>query len=145
MHLIVAYTFLNIYEKNYQFCQVLKETHTKEKWFLFSASRCICARYVCYVLWNLSCRIPIVSVHSDIAPTYYALQCLSSSLSSFYLPNNTTVCTFAWIRFYKSRTARSDKNTNSCPKQQQQQRPIKTVNGYIFYHTNKKNITNEKN
>ena len=33
-----------------------------------------------------------------------------------YLPNNTTVCTFASIQFPKSRTARSDKNTNSCPK-----------------------------
>jgi len=40
----------------------------------------------------------------------------SSSSSSFYLPNNTTACTFARTRFQKSRTARSDKNTNSCPK-----------------------------
>jgi len=30
----------------------------------------------------------------------------------------------------KSRTARSDKNTNSCPKTFN-----KTVTGYIFYHT----------
>ena len=30
----------------------------------------------------------------------------------------------------KSRTARSDKNTNSCPKTYN-----KTVTGYIFYHT----------
>ena len=52
--------------------------------------------------------------------------------SSFYLPNNTTVCTFASVQFWKSRTARSDKNTNSCPKTW-----IKTVTGYIFYHTSK--------
>jgi len=32
----------------------------------------------------------------------------------------------------KSRTARSDKNTNSCPKTCN-----KTVSGYIFYHTSK--------
>jgi len=36
---IVAHTFLNIYETITSFCQVLKETHTKENWFLFSASR----------------------------------------------------------------------------------------------------------
>ena len=30
--------------------------------------------------------------------------------------SNTTVCTFSRIRFQKSRTARSEKNTNSCPK-----------------------------
>ena len=48
------------------------------------------------------------------------------------MPNNTTVCTFTSIRFYKSRTARPDKNTNSCPKTCN-----KTVTGYIFYHTSK--------
>ena len=32
---IAAYTFLNIREKIHQFCQVLKEMHTKENWFLF--------------------------------------------------------------------------------------------------------------
>ena len=32
----------------------------------------------------------------------------------------------------KSRTARSDKNTNCCPK-----RCDKTVTGYMFYHTSK--------
>jgi len=41
---IVAHTFLNIYETITSFCQVLKETHTKENWFLFSASRRICRR-----------------------------------------------------------------------------------------------------
>ena len=56
----------------------------------------------------------------------------SSSSSSFILPNNTTVCTFISIQFQKSRTARSDKDTNSCPKTCN-----KTVTGYIFYHTSK--------
>ena len=55
------------------------------------------------------------------------------------LPNNTTVCTFSRIRFQKSRTARFDKNIDSCPKNVQ----YKTVTGCIFYNTNK-NITNEK-
>jgi len=30
--------FLNIYEKITTFCQVLKEMHRKENWFIFSAS-----------------------------------------------------------------------------------------------------------
>jgi len=38
----------------------------------------------------------------------------------------------------KSRTARSDKNTNSCPKTFS-----KTVTWYIFYHTSKILQTNE--
>jgi len=38
----------------------------------------------------------------------------------------------------KSRTARSDKNTNSCPKTFN-----KTVTGYIFYHTSKILQTNK--
>jgi len=32
---IVAYTFFKIYEKFTSFCQVLKETHTKENWYVF--------------------------------------------------------------------------------------------------------------
>ena len=44
----------------------------------------------------------------------------------FYWPNNKTVCTFASIPFQESRTARSDKNTNSCPGTCN-----KTVTGYI--------------
>jgi len=39
----------------------------------------------------------------------------------------------------KSRTARSDKNTNSSPKTFN-----KTVTGYIFYHTSKISQTNKK-
>jgi len=35
------YTFLNICEKITCFSQVLKEVHTTENWFLFSASWCI--------------------------------------------------------------------------------------------------------
>jgi len=52
------------------------------------------------------------------------------SSSSFYLPNNTTVCSFTSIQSKKSRTAMSDKNTNSCLKTCN-----KTVTWYIFYHT----------
>jgi len=60
-------------------------------------------------------------------------QLITTRSSSFYLPNNTTVCAFASIQFQKSsRTARSDKNTNSCPKACN-----KTVTGYVFYHTSK--------
>ena len=40
---------------------------------------------------------------------------------------------------WKSRTARSDKNINSCPKTF-----VKTVTGYIFYHTSKILQTNKK-
>jgi len=36
----VAYTFLNRYKKITSFCQVSKEMHTKENWFLFSVLRC---------------------------------------------------------------------------------------------------------
>ena len=47
MHIIVADspTFLrpNVCEKLISFCQILKKTHTKENWFLFSASRCTSA------------------------------------------------------------------------------------------------------
>ena len=39
----------------------------------------------------------------------------------------------------KSRTARSDKNTNSCPKTFS-----KTATGYIFYHTSKVSRANKK-
>jgi len=35
MHGTVASTFLDIYEKFTNFCQVPREMHTKEKWFLF--------------------------------------------------------------------------------------------------------------
>jgi len=40
MHIIVAYVFLNKCEKFTFFCQVLKDMHPKENWFLFSASWC---------------------------------------------------------------------------------------------------------
>jgi len=40
IHGIVAYTFLNVCEKNQQFSSNIKKMHTKENWFLFSASRC---------------------------------------------------------------------------------------------------------
>ena len=56
----------------------------------------------------------------------------SSSSSSFYLPHNTTVCTSTPIQFLNSRTARSDKSTNSCPKTFNE-----TVTGYIFHHASK--------
>jgi len=39
----------------------------------------------------------------------------------------------------KSRTARSDKNTNSCPKTFN-----KTVTGHVFYHTSKLLQTKKK-
>ena len=38
IHGIVAYTFLNVCEKNHQ--STIKKMHTKENWFFFSASRC---------------------------------------------------------------------------------------------------------
>jgi len=78
-----------------------------------------------------SAPVPSVSPFQELATQQNFLSSSSSS-SSFYLPNNTTVCTFTSIRFYKSRTARPDKNTNSCPKTCN-----KTVTGYIFYHTSK--------
>jgi len=43
------------------------------------------------------------------------------------------------LTFTKPKTARSDKNTNSCPKTFD-----KTVTGYIFYHTSKILQTNKK-
>jgi len=52
---------------------------------------------------------------------------------------SATVCTSASIQFYKSRTARSDKNTNSCHKTCN-----KTATGYIFYQTSKILQTNKK-
>ena len=70
----------------------------------------------CFILW-LWTQIYVIDVKTSL---------------SFYLPNNTTAHTFASIQFYKSRTARSDKNTNSCLKTCN-----KTVTGYIFYHTSK--------
>ena len=46
---------------------------------------------------------------------------------------------YAHLHQYKSRPARSDKNTNSCPKTFNN-----TVTGYIFYHTSKILQTNKK-
>jgi len=48
-------------------------------------------------------------------------------------------CCYLVVNVEKSRSARSDKNTNSCPKTFN-----KTVNGYIFYHTSKILQTNKK-
>jgi len=41
IHGIVAYTFLNVCEKIYQFLLCIKKMHAKENWFLFSASWCL--------------------------------------------------------------------------------------------------------
>jgi len=46
---IVAYTFLNICEKIHQFLLSIKKMHTKENWFLFSASQCRTFIYVTYI------------------------------------------------------------------------------------------------
>jgi len=40
IHGIVAYTILNVCEKNHQFLSRIKMMHTKENWFLISASPC---------------------------------------------------------------------------------------------------------
>jgi len=40
MHGIVAYTFLNVREKNHQFLKSIKKMHAKESWLLLSALRC---------------------------------------------------------------------------------------------------------
>jgi len=50
--------------------------------------------------------------------------------SSFYLPNNTTVCTFAWIRFRRAGQQGPIRTLTAALK-----RSIKTVTGCIFYHT----------
>jgi len=66
---------------------------------------------------------------------HFRIKCsvyIPSSSSSFYLHNNTAVCTFSSIQFWKSRRATSDKNTNSCHKTCNT-----TVTGYTFYHTSK--------
>jgi len=57
----------------------------------------------------------------------------------FYLPNNTTVYTFAWIRFRRAGRQGPIRTLTVALK-----RSIKTVTGCIYYHTNKI-ITNEKN
>jgi len=56
-----------------------------------------------------------------------------------YLPNNTTVYTFAWIRFRRAGQQGPIRTLTAALK-----RSIKTVTGCIYYHTNKI-ITNEKN
>ena len=66
-------------------------------------------------------------------------QSSSSFIMIFYLPNNTTLCTFAWIRFRRAGQQGPIRTLTAALK-----RSIKTVAGCIFYHTNK-NITNEKN
>ena len=37
---IVAYSFLDVRKKIHQFLSSIKKTHSKENWFLFSASPC---------------------------------------------------------------------------------------------------------
>ena len=57
-----------------------------------------------------------------------------------FLPNNTTVYTFAWIRFRRAGQQGPIRTLTAALK-----RSIKkTVTGCIYYHTNKI-ITNEKN
>jgi len=63
----------------------------------------------------------------------------SSSSSSFYLPNNTAVCTFARTQYSRRAGQQGPIWTLTAALK----RSIKTVTGCIFYHTNK-NITNEK-
>jgi len=50
---------LTIHEKFTSFCLILKETHTEENWFLFSASRCIHSRHA-----SPSCRHILVNISS---------------------------------------------------------------------------------
>jgi len=84
---------------------------------------------------GLSCRSCFNSAVELWPPSSLVLEQIINIIIIILFAQNTTVCTFARIQFKKSGTARSDMNTNSCPK---------TVTGCIFYHTNK-NITNEKN
>ena len=74
----------------------------------------------------------------EITKMLIAVLKISSSSSSFYLPNNTTVYTFAWIRFRRAGQQGPIRTLTAALK-----RSIKTVTGCIYYHTNKI-ITNEK-
>ena len=71
---------------------------------------------------------------------HFAEMCRAlQSSSSYYLPNNTTVYTFAWIRFRRAGQQGPIRTLTAALK-----RSIKTVTGCIYYHTNKI-ITNKKN
>ena len=86
--------------------------------------------------------MPIAGMHERSTARGVASSAASTtdtSSSSFYLPNNTTVCTFAWIRFRRAGQQGPIRTLTAALK-----RSIKTVTGCIFYHTSK-NITNEKN
>jgi len=46
-------------KKIISFCHILKKMHTKENWFLFSASRCICIYINIYIYIQLHIHLLI--------------------------------------------------------------------------------------
>jgi len=63
----VAYAFLSIYEKkSISFCQVLKEMHTKENWFLFSASLAPLLFLPFPSFWNQSTLPPNTQTNAQV-------------------------------------------------------------------------------